>query len=437
MKILPTIVYHLSCRSKSYAHALLAANKFDSVDALSKQLKDLLVGPWVESADERPPELPPYLVVVDALDEIEGKGGFDFLKDLLKTVNEGRLRGLKFLITSRPDPKLAELCSSSKSVTGYHLFDIPADTLGKDIEKYFTVKLPRLQGEPQFAALVQKTGGLFIYAATAVKHVCPRFEMTKGEQLKLMDRLLSSASGGKTATSLIDGLYQQILLAAFRGRDDDLLDDDLLEDRLKILYILLCTEERVSASVAGGLLSDDSDMVEKAELVVRDLHAVLYVKDDRVLWHHTSFPDFIFDQSRSRFEVPDISGTGGHIVDLSCDRKPHHALLTRSCFRVLKSNLRFNLCDLPSSFLLDSEVPDLDRRVKEKISDVFEYSCRYWAQHLARTTSDDYESPQNYIRDFLSVRVLFWIEAMNLLQSRAQCTPMLQQAREWVLKVRV
>jgi ABC-type dipeptide/oligopeptide/nickel transport system ATPase component len=89
--ILPTIVYQLARRSRSYAHALLRANKFDSVDVLTKQMRDLLVDPWQQSSSERPSEIPPYLVVVDALDEIEGEGGSAFLRDLLKTIDKGHL----------------------------------------------------------------------------------------------------------------------------------------------------------------------------------------------------------------------------------------------------------------------------------------------------------------------------------------------------------
>ena len=72
--IIPTLVYQLRRKSRSYAHALHEADKFDSVDKLTKQMKDLLVGPWKQSESERHVELPPYLIVVDALDEIEGDG---------------------------------------------------------------------------------------------------------------------------------------------------------------------------------------------------------------------------------------------------------------------------------------------------------------------------------------------------------------------------
>ena len=98
--IIPTLVYQLARKSRSYVHTLHEANKFESVDKLTKQMKDLLVGPWQQSESQRHVELPPYLIVVDALDEIEGDGGSMFLQSLLKTINERSLRGLKFLITS-------------------------------------------------------------------------------------------------------------------------------------------------------------------------------------------------------------------------------------------------------------------------------------------------------------------------------------------------
>jgi hypothetical protein len=83
IRILPTLIYQLAHKSRSYAHALHKADKFDSYDKLSEQMGDLLCGPWQESKAERH-ELPPYLVIIDALDEIEGQEGSAFLADLLQ-----------------------------------------------------------------------------------------------------------------------------------------------------------------------------------------------------------------------------------------------------------------------------------------------------------------------------------------------------------------
>ena len=431
--IIPTIANQLTHRFNLYASALSQIYKTDSADP-SKQLKDLLVVPWQQFADTSPNSiLLPCLVIVDALDEVDQRGGSEFLRDLLETINEGHLRGLRFLVTSRPDPELTELCSSFESDAICHLYEVPTAKVEADISLYLKTELPQLRNEPQLATLVQKADGLFIYAATVVRYINPR-RMAKLEQLRLLGKILGNHTLTTSRTpSLIDALYQQILWAAFCE-----LDEDTFCDRLKILHTLLCSEERVSTSVAGRLTSDlacTEDLAEVAKVVVDELHAVLYFKGDRVLWYHASFPDMMFDKERSYFKVSHASGAGSHDVDMSCDVAAHHAFLANSCFRIMDSDLRFNICNLPSSFLLDTEVGDLSRRVQENISSAVEYSSRYWVQHLHRADSSDQEAQRAQLCDFLRVRVLFWIESMNLLGSKAQCTPMLQRAREWVLKV--
>ena len=424
--IIPTIVDQLALHSEPFATALLKANKFKS----SKQMKDLLVDPWMQSMSEHRAEFRPFLVVVDALDEVEDTGGQAFLKELLKMTDKSRLHGLKFLITSRPDPDLAKLCSSFTSDAICALYDVPTDTVKADIATYLQAKLPKLQDTPVINELMHQADGLFIFAATVVKYITPRPKMLKREQIRLLGELgihAHGSSGSRNANaSPIDGLYKQVMFAAFGG-----LNDNLLQDRLYALHTLLCTQERISTSVAGELCSDDPEMAELVKLVVDELHAVLYVKRDQVLWYHASFPDFIFSQARSGSILlsPD-----SRIVDMHCDDVTHHANLFRSCFRIMKTQLRFNICDLPSSFLLDSEVLDLKDRIRAKIGDGLRYSCLHWAQHLAQTSSG---VGWKEIGDFLQLKILFWIEAMNLIDSRARCTPILQQARECILKVRM
>ena len=45
--------------------------------------------------------------------------------------------------------------------------------------------------------------------------------------------------------------------------------------------------------------------------------------------------------------------------------------------------LRFNMCNLASSFLLNEEDKGLPERVKSNIGPELQYACRYWAAHLA------------------------------------------------------
>ena len=428
--IIPAIVDQLARNSQSYADALLKANNFDSVNTTSKQMKDLLVDPWMQSVSEHRAETSSLLVIVDALDEIEDRGGSAFLKELLRMTEKSHLQGLKFFITSRPDADLAKLCSSFTSDAVCALYDVPTDTVKADIATYLQEKLPKLRGMPVINELMRQADGLFIFAATAVRYITPRPKMLKREQVRLLGELGIHADGStglrNANASPIDALYKQVMFTAFGG-----LNDNLLQDRLYALHTLLCTQERVSTSVAGELHSEDPEMAELVELVVEELHAVLHVKEDRVLWYHASFPDFIFSQERSGNV---LLSTDSRVVDMHCDEAAQHARLAHSCFRIMKSHLRFNICDLPSSFLLDSEVSNLKDRIRANIGEGLRYSCLHWAQHFAQASSGD---GRREIGDFLQLGVLFWIEAMNLLESRAQCAPMLQQARECILKVRI
>ena len=432
IRILPTLVYQLAQKSRSYAHALHEADKFDSYDKLSEQMEDLLCGPWQESETKRY-ELPPYLIVIDALDEIEGQEGSAFLADLLKAIDGCSLRGLKFFVTSRPDPDVAKLCELLPPQVVHRLQDVPIEDVGLDINAYLRAKLPKL-GKPELDKAARQANGLFISAATVVRYLTPHHSITAREQCRLLDELLlHKSASGATQPLLIDELYQHILYQAFHH-----LPEDLWNARVCILHTFLCTIERTSTSVTAALLFEPDDEVVNA--VLRDLHAVLYCKDGQVLWYHASFPDFIFTHARSKFEL------NGHQIDMSCNEANQHALLTKACFDIMlsgDSGLCFNIGKIPSSFIFDAEDPELVTRVNTNISAVLKYASQYWASHLAQTgqiivNGDDLSvCLSGYMNNFLHIHVLFWIEAMNLLGSSVQCSVMLQRAREWVWRVRI
>ena len=424
--IIPTLVYQLARKSSSYTHALHKADKFDSVDKLTKQMPDLLVTPWQKSENLRDVELPPYLIVVDALDEIEDDGGSMFLRSLLETINQRCLRGLKFLVTSRPDPRVVELCETFSSKAVCRLQDVPIERVGSDIAEYLRSKLPNFAGKPELKTMEQLAGGLFISAATIVRYLTPRRRMAESEQRNLLSRLHDQQSfspSGAQQPLLIDKLYQQVMCDAFSD-----LDDILFNSRLRILHTFLCTFERTPVSLTAALLSESDETVIA---VLNELHAVLYCKDGQVLWYHASFPDFIFSQTRSTFKLD------GFRISMSCSQAQHHALLTKCCFDRMKESLRFNIGEITSSFLLDAEDPKLMQRVDTNIKPSLRYASQHWAQHLAQTDQNNGEDLGDCITDFLDIRILFWIEAMNLLGSSGQCSTMLQQMREWVLKVRI
>ena len=104
----------------------------------------------------------------------------------------------------------------------------------------------------------------------------------------------------------------------------------------------------------------------------------------------------------------------------------------------MKFGLRFNMADIESSFLFDRDNTEvLSEKVNNNISAVLRYSTCHWTHHLPSPQLINTDNLRFYISEFLQIRVLFWIEAMNLLKLPNQCTPMLRYAREWVLKVRI
>ncbi|PPQ85245.1 hypothetical protein CVT25_010018 [Psilocybe cyanescens] len=425
-RVLPTISYQLSYKCRSYVSALHAqlADKSTVVDHdFSEQMQELFVGPWLDPL--RPHDPATYLVIVDALDEIDESGGSKFLDLLLTTINQQHFIGLKFLVASRTDPRIVEICHSFESRAICRLQDVPIEDADVDIERYLDIKLPSIVGRPEITEIRRRASGLFIYAATVVRILTSSQSITDIEQMRRLNKFLSKPSGiSRRGKSPIDELYEQILCEAF----SDFMEEEDLNPRLRILFTFLCTFERISTSVAAALMDDDDKL---AKAVLNDLHAVLYIQDGRVFWYHASFPDFLFSQHRSNFRI------GNEEYNFWCDEVAHRNLLATSCLRVMNSDdcgLRFNMGDIRSSYLLDSEhVEVISEQVNKNIRPVLRYSLFHWVAHLSYPPSfDDARNILSRILEFLQIRVLFWIEAMNLLGSVRECTPMLHKAQVWV-----
>jgi hypothetical protein len=424
-RIIRTIVYHLALRWKAFADALSHSGKFDTIHHnVRAQLESLLIVPWEQARLADPLNVPHFLVVIDALDEIEGQGGSGFLRDLLDVINKRHLPGLKFFATSRPDPNLVTRLQSFKDKQFYRLEQVPVGEAQADLTTYLNANLPHFVGRPEIEKIVAQAAGLFIYAATVVKHLEGYEPLEQKERLDALALISDSAilQTLEEETPLLDGLYLQVLsdaLSHFKGSS--------FVHRLYILHTFLCTAERTSTSLVADLLfpSKETNIAFSytpiADSVLAHLHAVLYTENGKVLSYHKSFSDFIFDQNRAK--------------EFWCNQTEHHRLLTGSCFHVMNSGLKFNIANISSSFLFDCDNPTLLDAVMQNIPSVLSYSCQNWDHHLSGVTPTDSDTLFGTLSEFLQLYVLFWIEAMNLLGSRGLCDPMLRTACKWVISV--
>lgn len=186
----------------------------------------------------------------------------------------------------------------------YCLEEVPLEEAGADIKMYLNATLPC--AEPKYIDnVVTSTAGLFIYASTIVKYIGKHTSHEQNRPLKKLFSVSMTPEISWNATCLLDDLYRQILLEAFGE-----FEGEVYLHCLHILFTLLCTSEHISTSIAAELLAtkdmhSDSDSNSEisahvdasvADDVLECLHAVLYVENNKVLWHHKSFPDFVFDQ---------------------------------------------------------------------------------------------------------------------------------------------
>ncbi len=113
---------------------------------------------------------------------------------------------------------------------------------------------------------------------------------------------------------------------------------------------------------------------------------------------HTSFRDFLTNKEKS----------GDFCVSL----QDAHRQLAHSCLGLLLKDLKFNICNLESSYLANRDVKDLRSRVDKHIPPALLYSCRFWDDHLEHI---DFETDLFVqLRTFFEKKLLFWLEALSL-----------------------
>ena len=133
---------------------------------------------------------------------------------------------------------------------------------------------------------------------------------------------------------------------------------------------------------------------------------------------HASFPEFLSDESRS----------GQFYVDLS----RIHKELAFASLGLMKDQLRFNICNLPSSYLPNSQVPNLAEHINKNIPPELSYSCRFWTNHLQRTPFNMWLAEE--VRAFFRhERLLFWFEVLSLQKKISICFSCLSSVLHWTM----
>ncbi|CUA78407.1 putative WD repeat-containing protein all2124 [Nostoc sp, PCC 7120] [Rhizoctonia solani] len=407
-RIIPTIAYQLAGYLAPYRSALSKVlggrTDFGSRHVLA-QFAQLLKEPLQAIKDMIPNHL---VMVIDGVDECEDRSGIARLLDTLFQYSPNV--PLKFLITSQPNAEIYAKMSLYRPLRDMiHLDEIDESVVQADIQLYLSEGLEHLfLGPAEMEQLVQRSGKFFIYAATLARYI------TSGRSIDPHKRLQSILSVAPDATrwhSPIDALYSVVLTSA--------LEAGKPEDIWMVLRTVLLAQEPVNVATIVALAGiEDSRRVLS---VLNLLRSVLHHPNTTGLVStlHASFPDYIFDNERS----------GPYY----CDAAELNRAMAERCFVIMKEQLRFNICNLETSFIFDAQINDMQARVNNMIPSSLAYVCRYWVKHIAPAYESDVLLAM--LDEFLCNHLLFWIEVLNVRRETIEGIEGLLKTKQWLKKI--
>ncbi|CAE6427211.1 unnamed protein product, partial [Rhizoctonia solani] len=407
-RIIPTIAYQLARYSRPFQAEVCKALESDpdlGTKEMALQFERLLKAPLRVVRGALPNNV---VVVVDALDECDdGEGVKNLIRKLFELAKE---TPIKVFISSRPEREIREEILSHEDSTRsiLHLHTIDQAQVKEDIALYLRAELSFMSpSEQDIERLAELSGCLFIYAATAVRYI--RSRSTNPQQR--LQAVLSVTVQSNKKYAEIDSLYSRVLDVVFH----DELEDYEIKTMQDILWTAVCIREPANVSTVAALSGiDDGDALG----VLESLRSVLFISENNHLVSplHASFTDYIFSPKRC----------GKYY----CNETRHSYEIAHRCFGIMQAQLRFNICNLESSFHLDQCVANLSGRVQTFISQPLSYACRNWGNHLSSSISPT--ELREMLQDFLSNRLLFWMEVLNLTKSITSGVVLLQRARIWL-----
>lgn len=403
MKLFPTITKQLVKRIPQLIPGVQKAiqdNSDISTKGLKEQFDKLLLQPLLDLNLIELSTLT-LVIVIDALDECDVDNDIRLLLQLLPRLQTSETVRLRVFLTSRPEwPILQEVSQTmSREHEGLILHEIPKPVIEHDISLFLEHRLSAIRkdrilpfdwpGKSDFQKLVTLSAPLFIFAAT----ICRIFEDPHWDPVDSLHEILTHRSD----KSKLDGTYLPVLNRLLKSQDEK-QRKQLAQEFQQVVGALLILECPLSVTSLSSLTGLPERLVH---LRLSPLHSVLYLPDDNSLpirLFHLSFRNFLLDLETREKTL------------LWVDEKEMHSKLATRCL-FLCQNLRKNICELPNDgtqrAIIDHQTID------HNIPPELQYSCRYWAHHIAQCA--DVKNMLHDVHIFLQRHFLHWVEVMSIL----------------------
>ena len=370
----------------------------------------------------------PVFIVIDALDENEdasrelsytGNNSIPFHTALSQFVSK-LPSNFRILITSRRETELEEAFPESLLVRHMYMDDHElADQVGADIRIYMGAELGNTDiPRDTIPKLVKKAEGLFQWASVACRYIAhPPPGLDSGYCLATILYPSQPNTPGH-----LDKLYSTVLKARF-----DMANPQICRNFRSIMTQVLGTLEPLSITSLNILrqyMPAETTVNCTVSAVVKHMGSLLSnvapsTSTLPIAPLHTSFRDFLTDESAEFYINLDNAHDDFAIATL----------------RMMQNELKFNICKLERSYLLKSEVPDLEERIKKSISPALWYSCRFWAEHLAHVSKFDRDL-FSCLRVLMEEKFLFWLEVLNVKGQLALARRALLSLQMWLDQMR-
>ncbi|KAF8706021.1 WD40 repeat-like protein, partial [Rhizoctonia solani] len=398
-RVIPSIAYQLARSSHPFRCVLSGVLEKDP-DVYTRlpsiQFDALVVQPLLNIQHTLPGNL---VVVLDALDECENKDVTHRVLDIILKDSENL--PIKFVVCSRPEPEIRDNMTkrNDRHISRVVLHELDKQAVRADIETYLRSALAQIcPSDDQITKLAERAGSLFIYAATAVRYIgYDNFQRNSSVRFAdFLGHLNNTIKDEEEKYTEIDDLYTTVLKTAMNDPGLTRMD---IEDIQQVLHTIICLREPLTTTALSKLLGMDD--IRRVHAALRPLWSVVHVfgTNEIVTTLHVSFTDYILNPLRSR--------------QYYFDPNLHHQTLALKCFSYFRSmRPQFNICELESSFVPDHRVPGLEERINRVITAETFYAAQHWTVHFHSAVMS--HELVDELEEFLSVRLLLWMEIMNL-----------------------
>ena len=424
--IFPTLAFQLAHKYPAFRSILiplLQSNPDIAHESLCCQMEKLILEP-LRSVDST------MVIVIDALDECKDEEPSSAILSVLGRFVK-QIPRVKFFITGRPEPRIKNgfrLPLLEDATKVFVLHGVQPMLVNSDIKLFLEHKLSELAQQhglerwpssEHIDLLCHRAAGLFVYAVATVKFLGGSLHLPNKQLDEIINLPGSTVAEGETEirpNTTLDSLYTSILQMAF-NKGGPRVDSKI---RSTIGTIVLLFNPLSPSGIAEIIGLDPNEVM----IFLRLVQSLLMFSEDfsqPVKPCHKSFSDFMTDPSRcldKRFHI-----SPGNL----------HLEIAMGCLRVMNDGLKENLLSLPD-YALNSEVEDLQTKIKDCISTTLKYACKSWHTHLTMALGDVADIA-SHLSFFLEHKFLAWLEVVSVLGAVKGAIFALEKLVSWLQEV--